>query len=388
MITTQAWVLHRGPDGMDPRDPVPGELVLEPYSFPDLTDDEVLVEPLYGCWEGNMGHAIRRDPVDIVRQRGEDKIVLGNSGCVRVLQTGAAVTGLREGDVCGFVCHGVTDPFGYVELVHGYDAPNTIGIMGKRVKVPQRTLVKLPENTRHPLRRWAADGRYWTAYDNWKVASTCWRAQMDPGALSVPLVFGWGGGVVLGELLLAKNEGFTVAMASGNQKRLDQLAELGIIPVDRRLFPDLDYDAARAKQDREYAQRQKESEQIFLGIIGELSKGYGVSIFLDNIGGPLYRPTLKSLGRQAVISTVGWKEGMRLETMRAIECIRRHTHVHTHAFVRADVEHCIQMQEAGDWLPDVDAEDIYSFDEIPSLAQDYDAGRIDSYFPLYQINEE
>ncbi len=388
MITTQAWVLHRGPDGMDPRHPVPGELTLEPYNFPDLTDDEVLIEPLYGCWEGNMGHGIARDPVDIVRQRGEDRIVLGNSGCVRVLHTGSAVTGLREGDLCSFVPFGVTDPFGYIELVHGYDAPHTMGIMAKLAKVPQRVLVKLPDGSRHSPKRWAAAGRYWTAYVNWKVASACWRVQMNPAELSVPLVFGWGGGVVVGELLLAKEQGFTVAMASGNQKRLDQLAQLGIIPVDRRLFPDLGFDARLAKQDREYVARQRESEQVFLGIVAELSKGYGVSIFLDNIGGPLHRPTLKALGRQAVLATVGWKQGMRLESMRGVEGIRRHIHVHTHAFLRRDVEHCIQWQETGDWVPDVDNDPVYSFEEIPALAEDYEAGRIDSYFPLYQINEE
>lgn len=388
MINTKAWVLHRGPDGVDPKEPVAAELSLEPFSFPDLEDDEVLVEPLYGCWEGNIGHAIARDPIDIVRQRGEDRIVLGNSGCVRVLRTGDAVTGLKEGVACVVAPFGVTDPFGYVELVHGYDAPNTIGIMAERVKLPQKVLVKVPSDTHHPLAQWAASGRYWTAYDNWRVASACWRSQMEQGDLRAPLVFGWGGGVVLGELLLAKEQGFAVAMTSGNQKRLDQLSAAGITPVDRRLFPDLDFDQARSKQDRAYATRQRESERVFLSIIAELSEGYGVSIFLDNIGGPLYRPTLKALARQGVLATVGWKQGMRVENLRAIECIKRHIHVHTHAFRRIDVERCVLDQERTGWMPGVEADAVYKFEQIPSLAQDYEAGRVDSYFPLYQINEE
>jgi len=41
----------------------------------NTTDQEVLVESLYGCWEGHMAHALDRKPVDICHQR--NRIVTG-----------------------------------------------------------------------------------------------------------------------------------------------------------------------------------------------------------------------------------------------------------------------------------------------------------------------
>jgi hypothetical protein len=51
----------------------------------------------------------------------------------------------------------------------------------------------------------------------------------------------------------------------------------------------------------------------------ELSDGLGAAIFIDNIGAPLYRTTLKALARQNVLATVGWKHGRRTSTLRASE---------------------------------------------------------------------
>ena len=64
MINTEAWILHMGPER-----PEPAILMKEDFSFPDITENEVLVEPVYGCWEGNMAHAVDRAPVDVCRQR-------------------------------------------------------------------------------------------------------------------------------------------------------------------------------------------------------------------------------------------------------------------------------------------------------------------------------
>src|SRR2546423_15240506 len=96
MVTTEAWVLAKGPLSGDE----PGQLQRESFSFPDITEHEVLAEPIYGCWEANMTHALERQPVDICRHRSEEKVVLGNAGVVRILQTGAAVTTVVGGDLC------------------------------------------------------------------------------------------------------------------------------------------------------------------------------------------------------------------------------------------------------------------------------------------------
>ena len=98
MISTDAWVLYAGPEDKAGQ-PIPGELRRETFSFPDMADDEVLVEPLYGSWEANLDHALSRNPVDICRQRREEKIVLGNGALVRVIERGRAVKSLGDGDV-------------------------------------------------------------------------------------------------------------------------------------------------------------------------------------------------------------------------------------------------------------------------------------------------
>lgn len=386
MIRTDAWVLHRGPEGAPPGS-VPGELSLEELTFPALTPHEALVEPLYGCWEANLTHALERSPVDICRQRGEERVVLGNAGIVRVVAVGRAVTAVAEGDVCFFGCFGRTDRFGYLELVHAYDAPGTVGVLAKQVKMAEHLLHRVPDDPRYGLTEWAPYARYWTAWDNWQVAHACWRSQMDRGDATDPLVFGWGGGVTLAELELARRDGFRVAMSASGPERIAQLTRLGIAAVDRRAFPDLYFDQRRYRADDEYRDRYLASEREFLRVIHELSDGYGVSIFIDNIGGPTYRATLKALGRQAVLTTVGWKRGMRLETLRATECITRHIHVHTHACRPEDVPRIVEYQRSTGWLPDMSGERVYGWESVPQLAKDYAAGAVAGYFPLFRVNE-
>ena len=57
----------------------------ETIELPVLGPEDLIVEPLHGCWEGNMTHAVARDPIDVCAARAEDAIVLGNAGAVRVV---------------------------------------------------------------------------------------------------------------------------------------------------------------------------------------------------------------------------------------------------------------------------------------------------------------
>src|ERR1700688_1462189 len=107
-ITTEAWVLHKGQRD----EPGPALLEREEFSFPGITEHEVLAEPIFGCWEGNMSHALGRWPVDICRLRREATVVMGNAGVVRILQAGTAVTTVVEGDLCMLAPVGTEDEFG------------------------------------------------------------------------------------------------------------------------------------------------------------------------------------------------------------------------------------------------------------------------------------
>ena len=139
-IKTQAWVLYAG--GEDPTGR--GELVLEDIEVPPIDEHECLVRPLYGCWEGNMGQALERNPYDICRHRGEERVVLGNSGVVEVVEVGSSVTIVRPGDRAIVFCNGEWDSYGYPKTIFGYDTPHTIGMLAKMTKLHQRQLIPVP----------------------------------------------------------------------------------------------------------------------------------------------------------------------------------------------------------------------------------------------------
>jgi len=386
-IKTSAWTLSEGHKNKDEEPLLKKEII----SFEDISEKEVLAEPIFGGWESNMTHALQRNPVDVCRKRGETKVVLGNSGIVRVLKTGSRVTRVKEGDLCiffGFSPTNLVNRLGYVDtyFAFGYDEPGTIGMLAKQTKLVERQLFPIPPNSEFSLHQWPIlSVRFSTAWSNWKVASGCWYAQVAKEEYPSPYVFGWGGGVALGELLLAKKQGFKVAMTSSNDNRLEFIKNLGITPIDRRNFPDLNYDPEKYESDREYRKKYLASLRIFRNIIDEITEGEGVSIFIENIGLPVYPATLRVLARPGIITTTGWKEGMYLEINRASECHSRHIHIFTHGFALSEDHECVNYANENKWIPDNDPP-IYDWEDIPQLAHDFANGKINSYFPTFQVN--
>lgn len=380
---TEAWVLYAG----DTPDAGPTELVREEFEFDDITSEEVLVKPLYGCWEGNMGHSLERKPVDIARQRGEDKVVTGNAGVVEVLDVGADVETVKPGDKAILFCNGKWDKYGYPTKIFGYDCPGTIGMLAKKSKVHQKQLITIPAENTFDLKRWAAFSlRYVTAWSNWRLAYGTLRLQLNEDELPAPVVWGWGGGVSLGELHLARLHGCRAFQVSSRADRQKAAEDLGITAIDRKEFANLNYDRDRYKKDAEYKARYLESENRFLEIVDELTMGHGVNIFIDYVGSPVIRATLKAMARQGVLATAGWKEGMSLWFLRAIECIDRHQHIHTHYARYSEGVQAVHYALAHEWLPEADPK-TYTFDEIPQLHRDYDAGEF-VYFPIFEVNGE
>jgi NADPH:quinone reductase-like Zn-dependent oxidoreductase len=381
MYTTEAWVLYRGEAGAGP-----GHLEFESISFPSLSDDEVLIEPLYGAWEANMSHAVDRDPIDICDLRGEEKVVLGNSGVVRVLDVGRCVRNVQPGQYCLFAPVGESDPFGYQQTVHGYDAPGTIGTLARKTKIACTGVYPLPSGTKFSLQQWAAFSlRYIAAWSNWSVAYRCFRVQLSIEDFPVPYVWGWGGGCTLAELDLAQRVGCEAVMLSGNDRNIKDIENWGITTIDRRSFPDLNYDRKRYAADEEYRNAYRLSEYAFLIDVRERTAGNGVSIFVDYIGSPVSRASIKALSRQGVLTTAGWKHGMVIPLNRAMECISRHIYVHTHSARAGEVEESMAYGEENGWMPQVAAEDTYRFEDVPQLLADYAEGQV-GYFPVYEVN--
>ncbi len=388
IYSPEAWVLRSGAVS-GPHDGGPGgALRRDHYTFGPLEEGEALVEPILGSWEANVDHALARSPIDVCSSRGEDAVVLGNLGVVRVLDVnaGGRDVRVREGDLCLLLPFGRLDRYEYAELAYAYDAPGTIGLLAKRSKMDARILLPIPDGTPYSLPQWATYGRYFTAWDNWHKAHACWRAQVPDDDPSNHLVFGWGGGVSFAELMLAKRAGFRVAMTAGSDDRVAFLRENGITPVDRRLYPDLSQPTRAQRTDRERHHRRRASVESLLHLVDELSDGHGVAIFVDNIGEPLYDVTLSALAREGVVTTCGWKAGMRLSYLRGAECISRHIHVNTHVWRLPDSPAIRDFQEAEGWIAPKGSDVIYDFDQVPRLADDYANGRISSYFPLYRVN--
>jgi NADPH:quinone reductase-like Zn-dependent oxidoreductase len=379
-----AWVLHAGDGGK----PVRTKLVRETIELPPLGEHGIRARPLYGTWEGNMGHALDRTPVDICRQRGEPKVVIGNAGVVKVLEVGAQVRNFHPGQHAIIFCTGAEDRWGYPEKIMAYDAPGTMGCLAQEMVLTERQLIPLPDPTRHTLPQWGAFSlRYVTAWSNWELANGVFRLMVAAEDYASPNVWGWGGGVTFAELDLARRHGARAVMLSGNTQHLEKIERLGVTTVDRRIFGELDFDGNRYKNDPAYRDAYRKSEDSFIVEVKRRTHGEMVQIFLDYVGSPVYRATLKALSRESVIATAGWKEGMEIWHLRAKECIERHQHVYTHYARYEQGVRAVAYAEVNDWMPEIDERKIYSFDQIPQLAEDYEAGVTD-YFPCFSIDPE
>lgn len=366
-----------------------GELELREIILPELEPHQAYVKPYYGCWEANQEHAIARDPVDICIQRGEESVVPGNACVVQVYQIGSGVTKVKNGDICMTFGTIQSDDEGYPIKVIGFDAPNRMGSLAKITILDEQHLIPFEGAVPFTLAQWAAfSARFVSAWSNWRVALACWRAQMPHADAKDHFVCAWGGGVSLAELRLAKDASFNTIMIASDEARLEKIKAKGIIAIDRREFIDLNYDPIQFKKEPSLLEKYKDAEKRFLSRIKDLTDGRGISIFIDNIGAPVYRVSLKSLRREGVITTCGWKKGMAINLMRAIECINRNIHVHTHYATYDEVVDAIQYAIENNWMPTVEETAIYNWEDIPILAREYSEGRIASYYPVFRVNAE
>src|SRR4051812_10482010 len=116
-MLSEGWFLYAGDRATHPN----SGLIREVFELSPPGEGQVIAEPLYGAWEGNMGHALNRSPVDVCKWRREDRGLLGNSGVVRVLECGPAVSSVKVGDFAIVFCGTDRDPFGYPKKILGYD---------------------------------------------------------------------------------------------------------------------------------------------------------------------------------------------------------------------------------------------------------------------------
>jgi hypothetical protein len=186
---------------------------------------------------------------------------------------------------------------------------------------------------------------------------------------------------------LGQHFGCPASLVASTDYRISLLRELGIAPIDRREFPDLAFDEQRFESDREYRSRYLRSEKAFITAIERVTNGRFASIFIDNIGAPVFRATLRALGRLGIVTTSGWKHGKGLSYDRTAATVGRHVFLHVHGCRRSEGLRSVEFAEAHGWLPpEPPASEVYCWEDIPQLAADYAAGKIQSYAPVFEIN--
>jgi NADPH:quinone reductase-like Zn-dependent oxidoreductase len=383
-MKAEGWFIYRATDE-ELKERIPAKLIKETFELSPPEDNEVIAAPLFGCWEGNMGHSIKRRPIDICRFRNEEKVIIGNAGVVEIVDVGKSVKTVRPGQKAVIFCIGDEDRFGFPKTIMGYDAAGTMGCLATLMKGTDRQFIPIPEHTQYSLSKWAGFSlRYITAWSNWEMAHGTYRLSVTAHELAAINVWGWGGGVTIAELDLARRFGARSVMLSGSDERLHLIRQMGIRPLDRRKYGNLNYNHERYKSDPDYAREHRQAEEAFLADVTEMTHGRKVQIFIDMIGTPVFRTTLKALAREGVITTAGWREGMELNMMRAIECIERHQHIHTHYARFTQGWQAVAFADGNNWLPPK-PDKIYSFDEIPTLSEDYSQEKTE-YFPIFSIN--
>jgi NADPH:quinone reductase-like Zn-dependent oxidoreductase len=363
MISTEAYVITSGPARSE------AVFKLGQFRFDPPNDTELLVRPIYGCWEGNMGHALTSIPVDICRVRGESGVVLGNAGVFQVEKVGQQVEGWGEGDFGMVCCVGDVDDFGYPKTIFGYDARNTIGLLARKTKLRPDQAIRISPDSKYSLKQWAAFSlRYITAWSNWHTAFKCWSAQSADKPTEHCIVFGWGGGVSFAEVTLARLYGCRAYMMTSRPKCKALLESAGVTAVERP----------------EGGSAQLET--TLMETMEDLTEGRRVDILIDNLG-LFYRTSMRLLSRRGVITTSGWKFESTFPVLRPQECINRHVHVYTHYACYSEGVAAMKFAEQAGWMPPIDDEVIWAWEDVPRLADDYARGSLSSLFPIYAVNE-
>ena len=287
------------------------KLSLENFEFSEISEDEVLAEPLIGSIEGNFVHAMNKKPENIFAARNEEKIILGNAGIVRILKTGCHVTNVKAQDICILFGNALPDKYGYPMKVTGYDNPGSMGMFGKQIKLKKHEVIPIPKNSRLSLEQWAMFSlKFVTAWSNWKSAFKAYRIQMDLPESQMH-VWSWGGGVSYAEVKLASLLGCQTGMLLSQEK-------------------------------------------------------------------------MKKLCLANQINYI--EAGGVYPVIRPYECISRHTHIFTHYAKYEDAEEAMQFAETHDWIPEYDG-NIYPFEKIPDLLEEFRNGNTDSYFQLFRVNQ-
>jgi len=353
---SKAWILRAGEierewrrvDGDAQRFEIPRVLSLEERELPAPAPRQVRVRVLAASIEHNVLHAALADTVDIVRLRGGE-MCPGNSFTGEVLETGAAVSAFRPGDI---VISGGTsnlDPYGFPLRIPGYDQPRSYGCYAEETLVDERELRAAPLDCGLDL--WqitAAPLRAATAFHLWRRGEALFRAKVPKEKLARLNVLAFGGGTSEFFLTLARSEGHRAFYCASNAARRAELASRGVEVVDQAPFERF----ASPAHVRSFARHVK-----------RLTRGVGIHVLCDMYRGPVFEAGLSVMAREGVNVSAGWQLDTRVAYNSAALSIQQVTIDHVHGETVDGLTACIEL--FGDVLrPHLHGE-IYRFEDLP-----------------------
>lgn len=372
-MKTTAWLLQ-GAESEHPFN-------LQKIELPDMTAGESVVKPVAVGWEGNMSHAILRQPIDINLSRGEDSVLLGNNGVVELVRTNCEATA-KQAESCNglFLVQPIfhpkaTDAQGNLVSVFGYDMPGSSGLLSKKCVLPNEILLPLPI-CRSKAKFWASYTiRYMTAWSLfWKTAKVrlALGNRLEPGNF-----VGWGGGTTVAFLQLAAKLGHNAVMLCGSEAKCREAEAHGIQSLD---ISDLRLHTSTFGTTRDHYKYIKSGLQNLL--IGEKE----VDVICDFVGNPTAEMSLALLRRGGILATAGWKTGPIVHLNRAASCIKQHIHINSHHANKSEIWDSLRYGLQNDWHPKNVAS--YSFEEVSLLHEEFNSGVINSYFPIVDFDKK
>jgi NADPH:quinone reductase-like Zn-dependent oxidoreductase len=344
-------------------------------SLPTVNSSTSLVKPLAVGWEGNVSHAISREPIDINIQRKEEAVVLGNNGVVQLIKTEDARLEALAATCNGIFLvqpifhNGATDSNGYLSSVFGYDMAGSSGLLSEYCVLPNKILMPLPiDFSAAPF--WASYTiRYMTAWSVYHKSMKVYSAINDTNTKLN--IVGWGGGTTLALLQLSALDGNTAIMLCGSEAKCIEAELHGVKAINTSSIM---HEARKDKHPMAFIKLLKAELKPHLQGSGE------IDIISDFVGEPTANASMALLGKGGVLATAGWKASPLVTVNRAASCIKQHTHVNCHHAHIEEIEAALQFGLEKSWC--AKQTENYIFDDVLNVHDLYQNKKINSYFPV------
>jgi NADPH:quinone reductase-like Zn-dependent oxidoreductase len=321
---------------------------LDRLELPDCGPTQVRMRVLAVPAEHNVVHAAIAHPINISAARG-GKLFVGNGALGEVMETGDAVRRFKVGDIVLTHGNGDVDRGGFPVRVWAYDQPGSDGWYAEEAVLHEKQLIPAPIGCGLSLWEIAAlSVRAPSAYHLWRRGLGIYRLKIPQQQHPVLNVLSFGGGVGELFLMLARSEGHNAFYCSGNASRRNDLARMGIQPID---------------QNRYARFAGKEDIKAFVKDCKALTDGEGMHLVCDMFRGPLFEAGIAVAARCGVNVSSGWQLAQSVEYNSTLLSVKQMTIDHMHYETAAGCEEATHLY--GKVFKPVLHHEIYAFEDLP-----------------------